>query len=502
MTGKGGLVSRADDEQKPIIVVSNRGPVQFEHDGEQRTTKRGAGGLVTALSGLVAGLDDALWVYGAMGDEDVAVAREHGGASFTVEGPSGDMQVRMVELDPDVQHESYSIIANPLLWFLQHRLWGLAEVPDITRRETHAFEHGYTAANQRFADIVAEEVEAHGGRATVLAQDYHLYLFPRQLRARCPDALLHHFVHIPWPQADQWRILPAGMRNDIFLGLLGNDVVGFHTEHDARSFVLGCQDLLDLAVDVRARRVEVDGREVVARSYPISIDAAAFEAMASSPAVLAEERQLVAARREHLIVRVDRTDPSKNIVRGFRAFGLLLEEHPDLAGRITFLAFLQPSRQEVAEYVAYLDEIRRTAADINLAHGSTDWQPIDLRLGEDMDLAVAAYKQFDVLMVNSVLDGMNLVAKEATLVNERGGVLVLSENTGAHDELGAFAITVHPIHIQQQADALYEALTMGDDERRARHDACAAVVRHNDVSRWLERQLQDLRRLEDKTAAP
>jgi trehalose 6-phosphate synthase len=241
--------------------------------------------------------------------------------------------------------------------------------------------------------------------------------------------------------------------------------------------------------------VRVGQRVVRARWYPISIDPAAFEEMAASAGVAEQEEGLLATRRDHLILRVDRTDPSKNIVRGFEAFDVLLDDHPELAERVTFLAMLQPSRLDVAEYADYLERIRRVAADVNLKHGTSDWQPIDLRLEENMDLAVAAYKQFDVLMVNAIFDGMNLVAKEAVVVNQRDGVLALSENTGAHEELGAFAVTLHPFDLQQQADSLHAALTMPAEERQARRAQCVRVVRENDVAKWLRIQLADADRL-------
>jgi trehalose 6-phosphate synthase len=193
-------------------------------------------------------------------------------------------------------------------------------------------------------------------------------------------------------------------------------------------------------------------------------------------------------------LRVDRTDPSKNIVRGFLAYDILLQDHPELAGRITFLALLQPSRQDVAEYADYVERIQATIDDVNDRHGTEQWRPIELHLEDNLDLAVAAYKQFDVLMVNAMFDGMNLVAKESIVVNRRDGVLALSENTGAHEELGAFAVTLHPFDLQQQADALYEALLMPAEERRARREACVKVVEQNDVAKWLQMQLADIRR--------
>ncbi|MGI8684879.1 MAG: alpha,alpha-trehalose-phosphate synthase (UDP-forming) [Acidimicrobiales bacterium] len=490
-----------DERTTPVILVSNRGPVEYGRDGGDRTAKRGGGGLVTALSSLAGRLDDVVWVCGALTDEDAVVSEERGGKAFEPEREgdeheaSAGLKVRMVDLDGDQQYKFYNVISNPLLWFIQHYLWGLSTAPDITDVETDAFTNGYVPVNEAFAEAVIEEVEARGGHATVMVQDYHFYLVPDLVRARCPGAFLHHFVHIPWPQPDAWRLLPPSMREAVLRGVLGNDVVAFHTERYARNFLLGCQELLGLHVDLQNLTVDVDGRKVRARWYPISVDAAAFEAMAASPAVHEHERRLAERRRDHLILRVDRADLSKNIVRGFRAFDLLLDEHPELIERVTFLALVQPSRQDVDAYVEYLERIKRIVADVNLKHGTSDWQPIDLRLEDDMDQAVAAYKLFDVLVVNAIFDGMNLVAKEAVLVNEHDGVLALSENTGAHEELGRFAITLHPFDIRQQAEALHRALTMERSERRDRLAACAAVIRENDIGKWLSQQLRDVKRL-------
>jgi trehalose 6-phosphate synthase len=485
----------------PVIFVSNRGPVEYGRSDGERTTQRGGGGLVSALSGLAGRLDDAVWVCGALTDEDAVVAREHEGKAFRVaedgDDTDGELLVRMVATDPEQQRKFYTVIANPLLWFVQHYLWGLADAPDITGEEWDAFDNGYVPVNERFADAVIEEVEARGGRATVMVQDYHFYLAPRRIRERCPEVFLHHFVHIPWPQPDAWRVLPSPMREAMLRGVLGNDIVAFHTEHFARNFLLGCQELLGLPVDLDDLTVRTDERTVRARWYPISVDPDHLEAQASSPEVLAHERELAERRREHLILRVDRADLSKNIVRGFKAYDAMLDDHPELAERVTFLALVQPSREDVDEYAAYLDRIRRVVADVNLKHGTADWQPIDLRLQDDIHVALAAYKLFDLLVVNSIFDGMNLVAKEAVILNRRDGVLALSENTGAHEEMGAFALTLQPFDIRQQAEAFYEALTMDRQERRERSAACAGIVRGNDIDKWLAAQLADVRAVRD-----
>jgi trehalose 6-phosphate synthase len=492
----------------PVIVLSHRGPVSFRKDGGGRAVSRGAGGLVTALTGLAGHLDEAVWVCSAVTDEDSAVAREHDGAAVPVlmdadprllaegEDASGPvLDVRMVDVDRSAHEDFYTVVSNPLLWFVQHGLYGLATAPVLTHRDREAFEDGYAAVNATFADAVVAEVQERGGHALVMLHDYHFYLVAQRVRQRCPDVVLSHFVHIPWPGPDGLRILPPDMRERLLQGLLGNDVVAFHTARFARNFLLCAQELLGLPVDLEQMTVRVGDRTVAARSYPISIDIAALEDLSAGEDVAAYARQLerrLLSDGRQLILRVDRTDPSKNIVRGFLAFERLLEKHPEHVGRVTFLALLQPSRQDVSEYADYLARIGAVVARINAAHVRDGSQPVDLRLVEDLPLAVAAYRVCDTLMVNSVADGMNLVAKEAMVVSGRDAVLLLSENTGAHDELGRFALTVHPFDVEQQADALHEALTMPAAQRRDRRGAAAAVVRHNDVGYWLQAQLQDL----------
>lgn len=475
----------ADTER--LILVSNRGPVTFSRDEDGReTATRSGGGLVTALLGLVEN-SQALWISAAESDVDAEMA----GRSFPLDGMGMDTEGRFVAMDHATYDAYYNVIANPLLWFIQHYLWDLSNAPNITRVELDAFENGYQEANRLFADAVIEELGADED-ALVMVHDYHLYTASPRIRAERPRAFLHFFCHIPWTQPDAWRVLPPSLREPLLLGVLANDIVGFHTPRYARNFLLCCDDLLDLPVDYSRQTVRVDGRDVWVRAYPISIHTQAFEQLASSEEVSRFEGPILRRRRAHLVVRVDRTDLSKNTLRGFEAFDVFLDRYPEFQEEITFFALLQPSRQDVPEYVEYLDKIRELASHINTKHGNTDWMPIDLNIENNLPRAVAAYKHFDVLMVNSIFDGMNLVAKEAPLVNERGGVMILSENTGAFDELGAFCVTVNPFDVEAQAEALHTALTMPQEERGARNDEIRRIVCENDVTKWLEAQQRDI----------
>ena len=480
------------DGPAPLILVSNRGPVTFVRDGGDRGAERGGGGLVTALTGLVEH-EAALWISAGISEEDALVAAEAGGGDFPLPGVGRDTRGRFVVLHQETYGAYYNIIANPMIWFVQHYLWDLSNAPDIRREELEAWEGGYVAANRAFAAAVVEELSRRPD-AVVMLHDYHLYLTPAEVRRVHPEAFLHFFVHIPWSQPDYWRVLPRHIREAILRGLLGSDVIAFHTRAYARNFLLCCEELLDVPVDYTRRQVRWEGREVWVRAYPISVNAPDFEALARSPEVQEEEEPILRRRRRYLILRVDRTDLSKNILRGFKAFDRFLDNHPEFLEEITFMAQLQPSRQDVDEYIEYLAKIRELVSHINTKHGNTDWMPIDLRVEQNLHRAVAGYKHYDVLLVNSIFDGMNLVAKEAALVNERDGVLILSENTGAHEELGSFALTVNPFDVESQAEALHQALAMSADERAGRAEHIRRIVHENDVAKWLSAQRTDIER--------
>jgi trehalose 6-phosphate synthase len=481
----------------PLVLVSNRGPVTFEEGG---TVKRGTGGLVTALIGL-ATHREVTWIASAMTDEDVAVSEHHGGRPFPVSAPGGgEYRVKLVASDPTAYDAFYNIFANPLLWFIQHYLWDLSNAPDIRRNETEAFEFGYNAVNDDLAHAVLEEIEGVE-RPVVMVHDYHLYVLPELVRQARPDAFLHHFVHIPWSQSDSWRVLPTSIRSDIYRGILANDIIGFHTRSYRRNFLQCCEDLMGLKVDHERGTVRIDDRVVWVRNYPLPIDSTAVQAVAHRPRVREFEGELLRRRRNHLILRVDRADLSKNVLRGFSAFDVFLEQHPEFREKVTFIAQLMPSRTDVPEYAEYLERIEAVVAVVNHRHGSPDWMPIQLKLRDDLEEAVAAYKHYDVLMVNAMFDGMNLVAKEGPMVNERAGVSILSENTGAHEELGEFALSVNPFDIQELADSIHAALTMPMEERVRRHEGLRAIVTLRDPGDWIDDQLADITRRRDDDPA-
>jgi len=484
----------AADGGVPLVLVSNRGPVTFDDDG---SFSRGGGGLVTALTGL-ASHRDAVWIASAMSDGDKAKAEAAGGAPFDVPA-SGDSEyrVRFVTSAPEAYDPFYNVVSNPMLWFIQHYLWDLSNAPDIRQAEADAFEHGYKVVNDDLAAAVVEQIEGQD-EPVVMVHDYHLYTLPAVVRAARPDVFLHHFIHIPWTQPDAWRVLPTAIRNEIYEGVLANDIVGFHTRSYRWNFLQCCRDLMDLDVDFERGIVRHGDREVWVRAYPLPIDYESTRRIAESERTGEFEAELERRRRDHLILRVDRADLSKNVLRGFQAFDLFLEQHPEFLERVTFIAQLMPSRMDVEQYRDYLERIEHLVAIVNHRHGTPDWMPIQLKLRDDLEEAVAAYKHYDLMIVNAMFDGMNLVAKEGPLVNERHGVSILSENTGAHEELGEFALSVNPFDIRETADSIHAALTMSAPERERRSRGLKGVVTARDPGDWIDEQLGDIA---DKRAA-
>jgi trehalose 6-phosphate synthase len=484
-------LSTRTTSRRKLLVVFNRAPVTYSREADgRRLARRGGGGVVTALGGLLAH-HDVTWVASAMTDEDRVVADEHAG-SFSEETADGaSYRLRLVSHDPAVYDRFYNVFANPTLWFLQHYLWGLGWAPEFGPELHEAWRDGYVPVNEALAAAAVEELDREPD-AAVLFHDYHLYLAPGLVRAARPDVVTSHFVHIPWPEPDYWYAFPPELRVAVHEGLLANDVVGFHTDRWRQAFLLTAQRFLGARVDQQAGTVEHGGHMTRVVARPISVDPEEFDRLREDPAVLEREAALLARRPEQLVLRVDRTDPSKNVVRGFHAFALLLERHPELHGRVAMAAMLAPSRQDIPEYAEYAVAVEAAAREVNERFGRPGWLPVDLDVADDFHRSIAGYKQFDVLLVNPVFDGLNLVAKEAFLVNERDGVLVLSENAGAHEELGEWALTVNPLDVSGQAEALYAALTLEPAERQRRAVAIDEHVRAHDIRKWIAAQLADL----------
>lgn len=419
---------------------------------------------------------DVTWIASAMTDEERAIA----GAGPVPERVAGAaVRLRLVAHDPVAYQLFYDVVANRALWFVQHGLQGLLDDsgPDLGG----AWRDGYLAVNAAFAEAVLDELE-RAPEAAVLFQDYHLYAAPALVRARRPAARLAHFVHIPWVGPEAWSALPPVIASAAHAGLLACDSVGFHAERWRTAFVDSAAALLGRG----------DEAQALTHVNPVAVDARGLREVASRDDTIERERALVAGRPERLILRVDRTDPAKNAVAGFAAFGRLLQRRPDLRGRVGMLALLDPSRQSIAAYATYRRAVEAEAAAVNAAHAADGWLPVVLRIRDDFPGSIAAYRQYDVLLVNSVMDGLNLVAEEAPLINTRDGVLVLSRCTGAWEALGEWAIGVDPHDVEGTSAALEQALELPAPERRARLAGIRAHVLARSPADWADAELAAL----------
>ncbi|MFI5676544.1 alpha,alpha-trehalose-phosphate synthase (UDP-forming) [Streptomyces cellulosae] len=456
-----------------VLVASNRGPVSYDvrEDGSLHT-KRGGGGLVSGLSAI--GSDaDSLWVCSALSEGDREAVRRG----------VGEAGVRMLDIPADVHADAYNGVANSVLWFVHHMLYQtpLEPVFDAEFRRQWA---SYETYNRAFAEALAQEA-AEG--AAVVVQDYHLTLVPGMLRELRPDLRIGHFSHTPWAPPEYFRMLPDDVARQVLGGMLGADRLGFLTHRWADAFT-ACAE--QFAGGLGGTRVGVHGLGADAdflreRAHEADVDermAALREEIGTAPDG--------AARRT--IVRVDRTELSKNIVRGLLAYRQLLDDHPEWRERVVHVAFAYPSRQDLAVYRDYTAEVQRVAEEINSEYGTPGWTPVVLHVKDDFARSLAAYRLGDVALVNPIRDGMNLVAKEVPVVSDEGCVLVLSREAGAYEELGEEAITVNPYDVIGTARALHEALSMPAGERAERTKRLAAAATALPPAQWFLDQLNAL----------
>ena len=448
----------------PVVLVSNRGPLSFRDDGGELVASRGGGGLVSGLAPLVAGTD-AVWIAAALSDADRAAADR---GVIEADG----IRARTLAIDPDTLARAYDGVCNSMLWFLHHALHDLSRRPVIDAGFREAWE-SYRRYNRAFAELVVDEAAPD---AVVLVQDYHLSLLGPLLRAERPDLRTVHFSHTPFAPPHLMRVLPHDLAVELLVGMAGHDACGFHSARWADDFRNSCR--------------AIAGIEPTTFVSPLAPDAADIRATATSDRCQAEvDRIHDEIGDRFLIARVDRIELSKNLLRGFRAYDTMLRNRPDLRGRVVFRALGYPSREGLPEYLAYRAEIESLADVINRRWATDDWQPIELDLVDDFPKSVAHLRRYDVLMVNPVRDGLNLVAEEGPLVNERDGTVVLSREAGVHDVLDGAVRSVNPFDIDDQALALAEALDMEPATRRR----SAAELRRRAEARgpadWLADQL-------------
>jgi len=446
-------------------VVSNRGPLSFGHDDAGRILSRpGGGGLVSSLAPLIEGIG-ATWVAAAMSQADRQAA-----AGGLVEADG--FRLRVLNLDPHAYRMAYDVVSNATLWFLTHRLFDQPRRPSIDRHWREAW-NAYRQVNHSFAEaIIADAPEG----ATVLVQDYHLCLVGRWLAEQRPDLRAVHFTHTPFCDPVDLRMLPDDVAQELIGGMACYRACGFHTRRWAAAFEACCAEVL--------------GSTPPTFVAPLGPDTDSLHEIAASEACTHAGRQLdelVGDRR--LVLRVDRMELSKNLLRGFWAFEELLRSHPEWVGRVVFVALAYPSREGLADYLAYRQEVEGLAARINARWSTPGWTPILLDISDDYPRSVAALARYDVLLVNPVRDGLNLVAKEGPLVNRRDGVLALSREAGAFDELGGAALEINPFDVAGTADVLAAALSMDPGARRAHAAAVREAAARRQPRDWLEDQL-------------
>lgn len=482
--------------QTNLVLASNRGPIDYRVNEEGKLHgHRGSGGVVTALSA-ISRISDLTWISSAMGAGDRQAAEMAQGKRFKASFPGHSLYLRFVVSSGSVYHKFYSVICNPLLWFLQHYMWNSSHTPNIDARVYDAWDNGYARVNRTFADAVIDEAFRSELPPLVMLHDYHLYLAPGLIREQLPNAIIQHFTHIPWPEVHYWQLLPNVMRQAIYRGLCAADIVGMQTRRDANNFLHSCETFLPGAdVDYRERTVRIDDHVTCVNHYPVSVDVDNLRKITQSPIVQEYEEKLRPLLGEKTILRVDRLEPSKNIVRGFRAFDLMLQRYPELQGRVNFLALLVPSRMHIRQYRRYAEEVNQAIAEVNAKYGDDHWQPVGALYENNYAQAIAGMRSYDVLLVNSVIDGMNLVAKEGPIVNTCDGVLVLSETAGACEQLRDNAISVTPTDLDGTAQAMYQALTMSPDERRTQALALKQCIEQEDITVWLHQQLRDIVKL-------
>jgi trehalose 6-phosphate synthase len=470
-----------------VLVASNRGPVSHEVGDDGRiVARRGAGGLVTALAPAV-NETEGEWVAAAMTDGDRRVAEEAPGGRIEVKLDDAIYRLRLLSFGPQRYEHFYNTISNRLLWFLHHYLWDLPRSPGLDHSTPTAW-RAYRDVNRAFARALAEDA---GQGSSVLIQDYHLSLVPSELRSLSPDTRIGYFHHIPFAGPDYLRLLPNPMPAQLLAGLLGADVIGFQSERWAESFLASCALLSE--TEVTDRTIRYRGREVRVGVYPIGIDASSLRQAVTRPEVRRARRDLERWRGDRrLVLRVDRAELSKNILRGFLAFGDLLHRHPEWRRRVLFRALLHPSRRSILEYRAYTEECLAVAERINTEFREPGWKPIDVQVQDDFDQVLAAYTLYDVLVVNTLYDGMNLVAKEGPLLNRADGALILSRNAGAFAELGEHAVPVDPVDVSGTAEAMHEALSLEPQERAGRARTLRRLAAARTPARWAEEQLRDL----------
>ena len=467
----------------PLLVASNRGPLtvaaaEDSADRDDDEVKRGGGGLVSGMQAALSAAEDAVWVCAAMNDRERTLARHapEGRISelpLVAEALHGDFEVSMLPIDGQTFRNAYNGVANSTLWFVLHQLYDLPTQPifDAGWRRQWA---SYVRYNEAFARALARQAAPN---AAVMVQDYHLFLVPKMLRDLRPDLRIGHFTHTPWVNPDYFGVLPDDVAAALIDGMLGADVLGFHTERWAALF-------RDCAERIAGSKADA------AHVFPLGVDAGEMQQLGHRRSVDSALRVLDGVVGDRLLVgRVDRTELSKNVYRGLLAYRQLLRAHPEWRGRVVHAVYDNPSREDLPAYREYTARIERLAQEIDDEFATEEWTPLLLEIGDDYPAALAVLRRSDVVFVNSVRDGMNLVVLEGLVLSERDPAVVLSRETGAAEVLGQDAIIVNPFDVVGTADALHRALRMSADDRTERAGRMRQAAVRLPPTEWFRAQL-------------
>ncbi len=434
------------------------------------------------------------WVASAMTEGDRRMAEGYEKCLVPIPEENPEFCVSFVVVESEIYEAYYSVISNPLLWFVQHYMWNTPYVPVIDDNTHKAWHDSYVYVNKIFAERIIEEAETDERKPLIMIQDYHLYTCPGYIREKLDDIFLNQFIHIPWPQSEYFSILPEYMQEAIVKGLLSNDIIGFHLKKYVMNFLYTCEPYVE-KVDYGSRKIWHDGRIISVNHYPISVDCRKLTENAKTNEVIQKEELIKKIKGDcFLIYRTDRADLSKNIIRGFKAYELFLQKHPEFHGKVKFLSTGMPTRQQIKEYCDYRDETYRTIDEINERYSKDGWKPIEQLFKADYNLVTAAFKHYDCLLVNPIVDGMNIVAKEGPIVNENNGVLILSNGAGSYEELQDYSIIVNAYDITQTADAIYRAIMMSNEERARIIEGLKKSINERNVYIWMQEQFKDIKK--------
>ncbi len=455
--------------------------------------KTGAGGMVQTLLPIMENIN-GIWIASAMDGADVEMAERYPHNRIPIPENNPKFYIHFIILDPEKYDEYYNVINNPLIWFIHHYMWNLPHNPQIGE-DVHSAWKSYEYVNQKFAEKIIHEVNECEKEPLIMLQDFQLELCPGYIRERFEDIFLNQFIHIPWPQPDYFRIFPGYIREAIIEGLLSNDILGFHLKKYVKNFLMTCEMYAD-HVDWKESVVHFNGRKTYVRNYPISVDGKKLKKISKSQKVLNYEEYVKKIKGNNfLFYRTERTDLSKNIIRGFNAYDIFLEKYPQFQEKVTFFITGVSTREKVKEYRNYKVKLNQTINDINQKYSKNGWKPIITRFDAEYSLVTAALKNYDCLLVNSIYDGMNIVPKEGIILNENNGILILSETTGSYEELKDYSININAFDIKDTVDAMYKAVNMNIEERKKRLEELKRIVRNYNVYSWIGEQFRDIQKL-------